>query len=112
MAVAVAAGAGALLLFAALLAAIFASLLKSVVLGILAAFVLYGLITAAAAALGWKALTRVKPFQFRATREELLRDWSAIRAAAQPPPIVVTAPTSEPATEDSGLEERFRAGAE
>jgi Putative Actinobacterial Holin-X, holin superfamily III len=111
--VAVAAGAGALLLFAALLAAIFASLLKSVVLGILAAFVLYGLIAVAAAALGWKALTRVKPLELRATEEELRRDWEAVRAAtAPPPPVVVAGSAPETFEEDSGLEERFRAGAE
>jgi hypothetical protein len=120
VAVALFAGAGALLLFAALLAAIFASLLKSVVLGILAAFVLYGLITAVAAALGWRALTRVKPFDFRATQEELRRDWDAVRIATQPtkpapldaaiPPIVTAPPAGS--EEDADLEDRFRAGAE
>jgi uncharacterized membrane protein YqjE len=107
-------GAGALLLLAALIAAAFAALFHNAVLGILAAFVLYGVLAAAAAVIGWKALTRVRPFDFRATREELARDLRAVRAATAPePPEAAADARAVPTEEDvAGIEERFRAGAE
>ncbi len=108
--IAAALGIGALLLLAALLAALLAGLFKSVVLGILAAVILYGVGAVVAAWFGWKALTQVRPLEFPAVTEELARDWKAVAASL-----------SEPASdsEDDGpdepiddLEERFRAGAE
>jgi uncharacterized membrane protein YqjE len=79
--IAAAFGFGALLLLAALLAALFAQLFGNVVLGILAATVLFAAGTAIAGRAGWKALTKVEPTKFPATSEELSRDWSAISAA-------------------------------
>jgi uncharacterized membrane protein YqjE len=74
-------GFGATLLFAALLAAMFAAIFHSAVLGILSAMVLY---LAGAAAFGWfawKSLSRVEPSRFPATARELSLDAQAIRAA-------------------------------
>jgi hypothetical protein len=104
---------GALLLLAALLVAILAGLFKSVVLGILAAVVIYGAGAVGAAWYGWKALARVRPLEFPAVTDELARDWHAIAASL--------APEGGPDAEDGAgglaepiddIEERFRAGAE
>jgi len=115
---ALALGVGALLLGAALLVAVFAGLLKSLTLGILAALVVYAAGTAVLARIGWNALTRVEPLDFPATREELGRDWDAIQSALSADPD----PEPEGEADDGGeaeaeaaaidLEERYRAGAE
>ena len=74
-------GFGATLLFAALLAAMFAALFGSAVLGILAAMVLYLAFAAGAGWFAWKSLSRVEPSRFPATARELSLDAQAIRAA-------------------------------
>jgi uncharacterized membrane protein YqjE len=112
--------AGALLLLAAFLAAVLAGLFGSVVLGILGALVLYAAGAGLAGWIGGKTLSRVRPFQFPVAREELSRDFRALRAAwsrdgapgeGSAPTVTVEGPrTREAALED--LEERFRAGAE
>ena len=109
--IAAALGIGTLLLFAALLAALLAGLLKSWVLGILAALALYAVGAGAAAWVAFQALTRVRPLEFPAVSEELARDWQAVAASLSAEP--------EPDSEDDGpdepiddIEERFRAGAE
>ncbi len=113
---ALALGVGVLLLGAALLVAVFAGLLKSLALGILATLVLYAAATVVLARIGWSALTRVEPFDFPATREELVRDWEAVQSALS------ADPGTEGEADDGGadeaeaaaidLEERYRAGAE
>lgn len=95
--IAAAFGFGATLLFAALLAALFAQLFGNVVLGILAATVLYAAVTAIAGMAGWKALQKVEPTKFPATSEELSRDWRAISAALSA--------EAEPAAGDEPLED-------
>jgi polyferredoxin len=107
----------ALLLLTAWIAVLFSSLLGSPVWGVLAAFVLYAAVAAAAGLLGIKALSRVKPFEFPVTSEEIRKDWSALRSSAKPEP-----PVPSPAQEETelahsqtlrdDLEARFRAGSE
>jgi uncharacterized membrane protein YqjE len=119
-AVALGLAAGALLLLAAFLAAVLAHVFGSVALGIFGALVLYAAGAGVAGWMGGKAISRVRPFQFPAAREELSRDWRVLRAAwsrdgapdeAAVPTIRVEGPrTRDAALED--LEERFRAGAE
>lgn len=105
---------GTLLLAAALLAAIFAKLFGSVILGILATVVLYAVGAGAAAWAGIKALGRAKPFEFPATAEELSRDKAALAAALAPVEPLETGEAGDAARgvliED--LEERFREGSE
>ncbi len=105
---------GTLLLAAALLAAIFAKLFGSVILGILATVVLYAAGTGAAAWAGIRALGRAKPFEFPATAEELSRDKAALAAALAPaePPEAAGAGEAARAVPIDDLEERFRAGSE
>jgi len=107
-------GIGALLLAAALVAALFARLTHSVILGILAAVILYGTGAAVAAWYGWKALSRVRPFEFPASTEEISRDVQAIVASLAPEPDEehgdVETDEDEEAVAD--LEERLRAGTE
>jgi membrane protein implicated in regulation of membrane protease activity len=109
-------GVGALLLIAALIAALFAKLFGSAVLGILAALVLYAALCAAAAWYGWKALSRVRPGEFPATAEELSRDWEAIRSSVAPEaePEGDLPPEGEPPDEEAveDLEQRLRGGGE
>jgi len=114
-----AAAAGALavamiLMLGALLVAVFAALFHSLILGILAALVVYG---AAAGVLGWmawKALSQVKPDEFPVTSAEMAKDVAAVRSAFED-----EAPDDDdfvPPEPDSGqvedLERRLRAGAE
>src|SRR5262249_7762481 len=107
----------ALLLLTAWIAALFTKLLGGPVAGILAAFGLYILVAAAAALLGVKTLSRVKPTEFPATRAELRRDWASLRAAARPEPepsaegVEARAAFPRDLTTDD-LEARFRAGSE
>ncbi|MGH9399025.1 MAG: phage holin family protein [Thermoanaerobaculia bacterium] len=98
----------ALLLATALLAALLSKLLGGAIAGVSATLVLYLAIAAAGAIFGARALDRVKPLDFPATRTELGRDFDALAAAAAAPP--------EPEDEDDGdeadFEERFRTGSE
>jgi uncharacterized membrane protein YqjE len=96
----------ALLVFTAFLASLLANLFGSAALGILAVFLLYAGVAAGAGLLGWKALSRVRIGDFPVTREELRKDWEAVRDAR--------GVEEEGGTkgEDSDVESRFRAGSE
>jgi hypothetical protein len=105
-----------LLLLTAWIAAVLSRLLGGPILGILATFVLYLAVAAAAGFYGSKALARVKPFEFPVTAGEIRKDWDAVRfsAMSEPPPQSpgpsdIPAPM-EPTMDD--LEARFRAGSE
>ncbi len=98
VAVAAALGVGALLLFAALLAAVLAKLFGSVALGILAAMLIYAAGVAVAGRIAWKALSNVRPNEFPATGRELARDFEAIRAS------LATEPEDDDEGGSSGLE--------
>jgi hypothetical protein len=119
-AAAAALGFGAMLLFAALLAALLAQLFDNVALGILAAMVLYLAGAAGAGYFAWKALSRVEPGEFPATSRELARDVDAIRAALAREPDPEEGPDRDDGQDaedaDEGdvrdLEARLRAGAE
>ncbi|HKA35748.1 MAG TPA: phage holin family protein [Thermoanaerobaculia bacterium] len=118
----------ALLLFTAFIAALFTTLLGGPVAGIAAAFGLHVLIAAIVGYVGVRQMSRVKPFEFPVTSEEVRKDVAAIKAAAcpEPPPappserqVVPSAPSapppaapraSTPAADD--FEARFRAGSE
>ncbi len=110
----------ALLLLTALVAALLVLLFGHLWAGLLVAFVLYLAVAAGAVAFGIKSLSRVRPFDFPATSEELKKDWSAIRRSASPgegvvappaPERVVPTPYRAPAPPPiDNLEERFRAG--
>ena len=107
----------ALLLLTAWIAVVLSSLLGSPVWGVLITFVLFAAVAAAAGVFGMKALSRVKPFDFPVTSEEVRKDWNALWSSAKPEPPVPaeTQPEaklspSQPLRDD--LEERFRAGSE
>lgn len=119
-------GALALLLLTALIAALFARLFGGPIAGITAALFLYFIVAGGAGYLGWKSLSRVRPFDFPVTRDEIRRDLDAVREEA---PSLDEGPASpdalaaerasirpgdekEQAMETAGLEERFRAGSE
>ena len=112
-----------LLLLTALVAAVLARLFGGPIAGLLAAFVLYMAVAAAAAFFGAKALGRVRLFDFPATRDEIRRDLEAVREEGSPRdegPASAEALAAERASvapEDqespvSDMEERFRAGSE
>jgi len=120
MGAAAAAGAFAvamILMLGALLVALFAALFHSLILGILAALVLYG---AAAGGLGWmawKSFSQVKPDEFPVTSAELAKDIAAVQSALQHDDDESPGDDDfEPPEPDSGqvddLERRLRAGAE
>ena len=69
----------AFLLLTALVAALFSRLLGGPIAGITAALGLYVLIAAAAAILGGRTLSRVRPFAFPATRDEIRKDLDAVK---------------------------------
>jgi uncharacterized membrane protein YqjE len=117
----------AFLLLAALVAAVLSRLLGGPIAGITAALVLYVLIAAAAAVLGGKSLSRVRPFEFPATRDELRKDLDAVRddavvrdeGPASAEALAAEKASVRPGEEEqkdrsqmSGFEERFRAGSE
>ena len=116
--VAAAAFAGmALLLLTAWIAVALSALLGSPVWGVLAAFVLFAAVAAGAGVFGVKALSRVKPFDFPVTSEEIRKDWSALWSSANPQPPAPAAAPEEPEPPPppvlrDDLEERFRAGSE
>lgn len=116
-----------LLVLTALVAALLARLFGGPIAGIAATLVLYLLITASAALFGMKKLARVKPLDFPATRDELRKDFDALRKA--PPGSDEGAASSEGLAEEKAsirpggagsgdraiaedLEDRFRAGSE
>ena len=119
-----------LLLLTALVAALFARLFGGPIAGITAALVLYFAVAGAAAYLGWRSLSRVKPFDFPVTRDEIRRDLEAVREEAPSPdegpanpdalaaergsirPGEVVDEDEVEETETGDLEERFRAGSE
>jgi uncharacterized membrane protein YqjE len=112
-----------LLLLTALVAAVLARLLGGPIAGLLAAFVLYMAVAAAAALFGARALARVRLFDFPATRDEIRRDLEAVReegSSRDEGPASAEALAAERASvapEDresrvSDIEERFRAGSE
>ena len=70
------------LLLTALLAAVLSKLFGSSILGILATLVLYVGVAALAGWIGVKKLSRVRPFEFPATRNEVDRDLDAVKRAA------------------------------
>jgi uncharacterized membrane protein YqjE len=72
----------AFLLLTALVAAIFSRLLGGPIAGITAALLLYVLIAAAAAILGGRTLSRVRPFAFPATEDEIRKDLDAVKEHA------------------------------
>jgi uncharacterized membrane protein YqjE len=112
-----------LLLLTALVAAVLARLFGGPIAGLLAAFVLYMAVAAAAAFFGAKALARVHLFDFPATRDEIRRDLEAVReegSARDEGPASAEALAAERASmapdeqesPASDIEERFRAGSE
>jgi hypothetical protein len=112
--VAAALAVGVLLLVAALLVAVLTHLLGSLALGILAVLVLYAAAAGAAGYFAWKALSRVEPFEFPATRDELRSDWEAVCSAldAGLEPDEAPEPPDERGPDIDDLEARFRAGAQ
>jgi uncharacterized membrane protein YqjE len=102
----------ALLLFTALVAALLTLLFGHLWAGLLAAFVLYLAVAGGAVWMGVKAFSRVRPFDFPATSDELKKDWSALRRSASPDERVIPQPYRAPAPVPpiENLEERFRAG--
>ena len=118
-AVALATGSIAMLLLAALVAALFALLFGSTWAGILAALVLYAGAAAAGGFFGWKALRRVRPFDFPVTRAELRKDWEMLRSGFDRGEENKTAPDGSASPRSSSslpplddVEARFRAGSE
>lgn len=85
MAVALAFGVVALLLLTGFLAAVFARLFGGMVWGLLAVFVLYGIVAGGAGLLSMKSLRRVRPGDFPVTWEELRMDWDALELARSAP---------------------------
>jgi uncharacterized membrane protein YqjE len=69
----------ALVLLTALVAAVLSRLLGGPIAGLAASLFLYLAIAAGAAAFGVKKLGRVRPFDFPVTREELRKDFDAVR---------------------------------
>lgn len=96
----------ALLLLTALVAVLLARLFGSAAAGLFAALFLYAAVAAVAAGIGWRALSRVRPLDFPATREGIEQDWKALQEFGTAPE---EAPESEPADD---FEERFRTGSE
>jgi uncharacterized membrane protein YqjE len=69
----------ALLLLTALVAALFSRLLGGPIAGITAALFLYLVVAALAAVFGGRSLSRVRPFAFPATRDEIRKDLDAVK---------------------------------
>lgn len=98
------------LLLTALVATLLANLLGSLWAGLLASVLLYAAIAGAGIWIGVQALSRVRPLEFPATKEEIGKDWSALRRAARDEdqriePVGWRGPGGD-------LEERFRRGSE
>jgi uncharacterized membrane protein YqjE len=138
LALAAVVGVLALLLLTALVAVLLSRLLGGPIAGITAALFLYLVVAAAAAILGGKNLSRVRPFVFPATRDEIRKDLDAVKEKGEVRDEAATdtvsgadalaaerasvRPGDEEADEEeveerempemSQLEERFRAGSE
>jgi uncharacterized membrane protein YqjE len=101
----------------ALLVALFTLLFGRLWAGILATLVLFVAAAAAAVMLGWKALSKVRPFDFPVTGGELAKDWEALQRATfgddEPEDFAapVAAESLRPTPIDD-VEARFRAGSE
>ena len=123
----------ALLVLTALVAALFSRLLGGPIAGITATLFLYLAVAAAAAILGSRTLSRVRPLAFPATRDEIRKDLDAVKEHAtvrDEGPASVDALAAERASvrpdderdddeveeveevEAMSEEERFRAGSE
>jgi uncharacterized membrane protein YqjE len=111
----------ALLLLTALLTAVLSRLLGGPIAGISAALFLYLLAAALAAILGGRILSRVRPFAFPATRDEIRKDLDALKGPASDEALAAEKASVRPGEEEdedeqvpsmSELEERFRAGSE
>lgn len=123
----------AVLLLTALIAALFAKLFGGPVAGITAALALYLLIAGVGGFFGLKSLSRVRPFEFPATRDEIRRDLEAVReeppspdeGPASPDALAAERASIRPGEEDedeeddeeeemrtADLEERLRVGSE
>jgi uncharacterized membrane protein YqjE len=120
------------LLLTALLAAVLSRVLGGPIAGISATLFLYLVVAALAAILGGRNLSRVRPFVFPATRDEIRKDFEAVKekaAMADDAPASAEAPAAERASVRPGdeedddehergtsamneMEERFRAGSE
>ena len=101
----------------ALLVALFTLLFGRLWAGILATLVLFVAAAAAAAVLGWKALSKVRPFEFPVTGGELAKDWEALQRAAvgREEPAEFAAPVPADSTRPTPIDDveaRFRAGSE
>ncbi len=123
-AIAVAAAFMTTFLMTALLVSLFTLLFGRVWAGILATFLLYLAAVAAAAWLGWKALSKVRPLDFPITRNELRKDWEALSRSVEAPvppgdaeerPAAPGAQRVRPVDSPSAVDDfeaRFRAGSE
>jgi putative superfamily III holin-X len=104
-------------LLTALLVALFTLLFGRLWAGILATLILFLAVAVAAGALGWKALSKVRPFDFPVTGSELRKDWEALQRSAEAGEETAGsfAPggggPARPAPVDD-FEARFRAGSE
>lgn len=99
------------LLLTALIAVLLALLFGRLWAGLLAALVLYLGIAGLAARFGIKALSEMRLFDFPATREEIRKDFAALRRSVAPGERI-TAPRSSAGEAVEDLEERFREGSE
>lgn len=107
-------GALAGLLLTALVAALFTRLLGSLVLGILATLVLDLAVAAGAGAVAMRKLSRLRPFEFPATRREIDRDLDAVRRAAgigEREPREAPDDRGSPRETPEEMESRLRGGA-
>jgi MFS family permease len=109
----------ALLLFTAFLAALLGRLFGSAAWGLLAVFVLYALIAGVSGAVGVRAIRRVRPGDFPVTREELRKDWDALKLAEEEETLPrddrfgpEAALERDAGMPDDDLETRYRAEAE
>lgn len=98
----------ALFVFTAFLAALLSRFFGSVLIGILAVFVLYAAAAATAGVIGWRALSRVRIHDFPLTRVELRKDWEAVETSWKKK----EEEDEESAQEETNLEARFRTGSE
>ncbi|MEP6471309.1 MAG: phage holin family protein [Acidobacteriota bacterium] len=79
LALAAAFGVFALLLLTALVAAVFSRLFGGPIAGITATLVLYLVVAGLAGFFGGRSLSRVRPFAFPATRDEIRKDLDAVK---------------------------------
>jgi uncharacterized membrane protein YqjE len=112
--VALAFAALALVLLTALVAAVLSRLLGGPIAGVAAALFLYLVIAAGVAYFGVRRLSRVRPFEFPVTREELSKDLEAVReegalhdeGPASPEALAAERASIRPGESDEEREER------